>query len=349
MRELQASGLDVLTVDVPEWPPVKRTPLPIIVFSISVDGSGGSGGSSMGGPTKDMTWEGEQLAVERSWFTKRATRDIAKEMAPSRFSPAHRIAYAWQVEEFDPAQHAVIRYWCRRNNVSVADFWLRFYPQHQGELTIVEATNPEILEEIEEGSYSPTRRCVPKSQLYLLRNHFLGASEGPPDPVKPAPVPQPRAVHDSDDDEDEQVQWSIHQGSCAYEPHEVLLALESALGRDARLFSGTTLDTRIMAISREAMARYLAANPVDQRQYIRDSGGRNYDCDGFALTLRSNLIRDHGYNCCAVIAGDVHAFNAFIVVGQNGPEVAFIEPQSDGLVAELSGEYSVDRRCEAIL
>ena len=67
------------------------------------------------------------------------------------------------------------------------------------------------------------------------------------------------------------------------------------------------------------------------------------------MALRSNLIRDHGYNCCAVIAGDVHAFNAFIVVGQHGPEVAFVEPQTDGLVSELSGEYSVDRRCEVIL
>ena len=155
-------------------------------------------------------------------------------------------------------------------------------------------------------------------------------------------------MHDSDDEE-EQVQWSVHDGAHAYEPHEVMPALESALGRDVRLFSGTTMDSRIVAISREAMARYLAANPVDQRQYIRDSGGRNYDCDDFALTLRSNLIRDHGYNACAVIAGDVHAFNAFIVVGQNGPEVAFVEPQTDGLVAELSGEYSVDRRCEVLI
>ena len=111
------------------------------------------------------------------------------------------------------------------------------------------------------------------------------------------PAPQPRAVHDSDDEE-AQVQWSVHDGAHAYEPHEVMPALEAALGRDVRLFSGTTMDSRIVAISREAMARYLAANPVDQRQYIRDSGGRNYDCDDFALTLRSNLIRDHGYNCC---------------------------------------------------
>ena len=360
VREFQASGLDVFTVDVPEWPPVKRTPLPIIVFSISIDGSGG-GGSSMGGPTADMTWEGKQLAVAcnrgdgreyQDYVTERTLRDVAREMAPTRFEPAHRVAYAWQVEEFDPAEHVVIRYWCRRNNVDIVDFWRGFYPPVQDELSVVETTNPELAEEMAEGSYSPTRRCMLRSQLYLARNHFLGTSESAPAPAQPEPAPappQPRAVHDSQDSQEEQVQWRIHDGAQAYSPHEVLPALESALGRDVRLFSGTTMESQIMAISREAMARYLAANPVDVRQYIRDSGGRNYDCDDFAMALRSNLIRDHGYNCCAVIAGDVHAFNAFIVVGQHGPEVAFVEPQTDGLVSELSGEYSVDRRCEVIL
>ena len=358
VKRVKKAGLDVFPVDCPDWPPVKRTPLPIIVFSISVDGSGG-GGSGMGGPTANMTWEGEQLAVRcnrgdgreyQDYVTERTLRDIARKMAPSRFEPAHRMAYAWQVEEFDPAEHVVIRYWCRRNNVDIVDFWRRFYPQHENALTVVETTNPELAEEMAEGSYSPTRRCMLQAQLYLARNHYLGANEEPPEPKQatPAPAPQPRAVHDSDDEE-EQVQWSVHDGAHAYEPREVMPALEAALGRDVRLFSGTTMDSRIVAISREAMARYLAANPVDQRQYIRDSGGRNYDCDDFALTLRSNLIRDHGYNCAAVVAGDVHAFNAFIVVGQNGPEVAFVEPQTDGLVAELSGKYSVDRRCEVII
>ena len=357
VKRVKKAGFEVFPVAIPDWPPVMRTPLPIIVFSISVDGSGG--GSAMGGPTANMTWEGEQLAVRcnRSetrtyddYVTERKIREIAREMAPSRFEPAHRMGYAWQVAEFDPAEHVVIRYWCRRNNVDIVDFWRGFYPRYQDDLTVVETTNPELADEMADGSYSPTRRSMLRSQLFLARNHYLGTEEGPPAPEQgtPAPAPQPRAVHDSDG-EDEQVQWSVHDGAHAYEPREVMPALEAALGRDVRLFSGTTMDSHIVAISREAMARYLAANPVDQRQYVRDSGGRNYDCDDFALTLRSNLIRDHGYNACAVVAGDVHAFNAFIVVGQNGPEVAFVEPQTDGLVAELVGEYSVDRRCEVII
>ena len=358
VQQVRDAGYDVFTVECPDWPPVKRTPLPIIVFGISVDGSGG--GSSMGGPTADLTWEGEQLAVACNrgeartyddYRTYREVRDIAKGMAPSRYEPAHRAAYAWQVAEFDPDEHVVIRYWCREHNVSIVNFWRGFYPQYEDELTIVETTNPEVATERARGSYSPTRRCVQKSQLYLLRNHFLGTSESPPneDEQEPTPAPQPRAVHDSDDDEEEEVQWTIHEGSHAYDPQEVMSALESALGRDARPFSGATLDSRIVAISRESTARYLVANLVDRRQYIRDSGGRNYDCDDFALTLRSNLIRDHGYNACAVIAGDGHAFNAFILVGEHGPEIAFVEPQTDGLVTELTDQYSVDRRCEVIL
>ena len=362
VRRVKKAGHEVITVECPDWPPVKRTPLPIIVFGISVDGSGG-GGSSMGGPTADMTWEGEQLAVAcrrgegrsyEDYLTERELRDIARDMAPSRFEPANRVAYAWQVAEFDPGEHVVIRYWCREHNVSIVDFWRGFYPQHEDELEVVEATNPMLLLEQAKGSYSPTRRCVLRSQLYLLRNHYLGTNEAPPDAEGAAHddggfAPQPRAVHDSDDDDEEEIRWDIHAGSCDYDPRDVLQALEAALGRDVRPFSGTTLDSQIVAISREGMARYLAANPVDRRQYIRDSGGRNFDCDDFALTLRSNLIRDHGYNACVVIAGDVHAFNAFILAGEHGPEVAFVEPQTDGLVTELAGEYSVDRRCEVII
>ena len=368
VRRVKKAGYEVITVQCPDWPPVKRTPLPIIVFSISVDGSGG-GGSGMGGPTADLTWEGEQLAVECNrgegrtyddWVTERDLREITEQMVPwdwmgirnAWMNEPSRMSYAWQVLEFDPKEHVVIRYWCQRNNVSIVDFWTRFYPEMEGDLPIVETTNPEIVEELTEGSYSPTRRCVPLSHLYLLRNHYLGTNEAPPDPGisgGPSHPPQPRSVHDSDEEEEEEVRWDIHQGARAYSPQEVMPVLESALGRDARPFSGATMDSQIMAISRAAMARYLVANPVNKRQYIRDSGGRNFDCDDFALTLRSNLIRDHGYNACAVIAGDVHAFNAFILAGEHGPEVAFVEPQTDGVVTELAGEYSVDRRCEVII
>ena len=36
VQQVRDAGFDVFTVECPEWPPVKRTPLPIIIFSISV-------------------------------------------------------------------------------------------------------------------------------------------------------------------------------------------------------------------------------------------------------------------------------------------------------------------------
>ena len=127
VKRVKKAGFEVFPVQCPEWPPVKRTPLPIIVFSISVDGSGG-GGSSMGGPTADMTWEGTQLAVAcnrgdartyADYMTERKLRDITREMVPNDWmglqhggmKAPERMSYAWQVEEFDPNRHVVIRYW----------------------------------------------------------------------------------------------------------------------------------------------------------------------------------------------------------------------------------------------
>ena len=354
-RVTERTGQTPFEVEIPDWPQVLRTPLPIITFGISLDGSD-PGGSSFGGPTAKFRWEGVHLAVARespeAWDrTYKQVRKVAREMVPDWMDDPHRVAYAWQVEEFDPAQHVVIRYWCRDNDVSIVDFWRSFYPSVKDDLPIIETNNPTVSEERAKGSYSPTRRCVRRADLYRLRNHYPGTDE-PPQQAKaeqPLKPPQPRAIHDSDDEQEEVVEWSIHDAATEYQPGEVLSALTEALGQTPRLFSDTTLDSRIVAISREAMVRYLVANPVDKRQYINDDGGRNFDCDDFALMLRSNLIRDHGYNCCGVIAGDVHAWNVFVLAGGSGPEFAFIEPQTDGLVTELSGQYSVERRCEAIL
>ena len=67
--------------------------------------------------------------------------------------------------------------------------------------------------------------------------------------------------------------------------------------------------------------------------------------------MRVNLARKHGVNSCAVIWGDGHAWCAFAVVGEGGPEIVMVEPQSDEWVRveELSGDYSVERRAEVLL
>ena len=354
-RVTKRTGQVPFEVEIPDWPRVLRTPLPIIVFGISLDGSDPTG-FVKGGPTAKLQWEGIQLAILRetpeAWDqTYKQVRKVAREMVDDWMDDPHRVAYAWQVAEFDPAQHVVIRYWCRDNGVDIVDFWRKFYPQVKDDLPIIETSNPTVKQERARGSYSPTRRCIRRADLYRLRNHYLGTDETPQQAKAEPPLtpPQPRTVHDSDDEREEVVEWSIHDTVTEYKPGEVLSALTEALGQIPRLFSNTMLDSRIVAISREAMVRYLAANPVDKRQYIKDDGGRNFDCDDFALTLRSDLIRDHGYNCCGVIAGDVHAWNVFVLAGDNGPEIAFIEPQTDGLVIPLEGNYSVDCRCEVII
>ena len=354
-RVTKRTGQTPFEVEIPDWPHVLRTPLPIITFGISLDGSD-PGGPTQGGPTAKLRWEGVQLAVSReqpeAWDrTYKQVRKVAREMVDDWMDEPHRVAYAWQVETFDPSKHVVIRYWCRDNNVSIVDFWRGFYPSVENDLTIIETSNPTLNTERAKGSYSPTRRCITKAELYRLRNHYLGTDETPHQAEREQPLkpPQPRAVHDSTDEREEVVEWSIHDGATEYEPDEVLAVLTESLGRRPRLFSGITLDSHIVAISRESMVRYLAANPADNRQYIKDNGGRNFDCDDFALMLRSNLVRDHGYNCCGVIAGDVHAWNMFVLAGDSGPEIAFIEPQTDGLVTVLDGNYSVDRRCEVII
>lgn len=409
ISKVREAGIEPYEVDIPDWPPAYRQPLPIIIMSLDTRGDGEW--QPQGGPTSKMTWSGTQLAIDRDqwhddeWTEKQFERvgdnydllslesvvkDIAKELVPNREEPMHRVGYAWQVPVFDPEKHVVIRYWCDDNNVDIVDFWLSFYRGYEdqksqelfgrpyyeleqagqyedidaihnalneGEFPVITTVNPRIYEEQAEGSFSPTRRCIPKSHLYLLRNEYLGTNEEPPAPAddgiepqpKQAPLPQPRLDHDSPESGALPVEWNIHEGVKAYPGYEVIRAIEEAVGRDVRPFSGTTLDQKVVAIKSESMIRYLVKNPINRRQYILDSGGRNYDCDDFALSLRTSLIREHGYNCVGVIAGDVHAWNFFVLVGKNGPKIAFVEPQTDGMVPELTGDYSIENRCEVII
>ena len=55
VQRVAEAGYELFKVEVPDWPPVMRTPLPIIVFGISIDGGGG-GGVVHGGPTAAMSW-----------------------------------------------------------------------------------------------------------------------------------------------------------------------------------------------------------------------------------------------------------------------------------------------------
>lgn len=418
--------IEIFDVEVPEWPPVYRTPLQMM-FSIGRDGR-------PSGPFADMPWIGVHPAVDRDVLIDNATFRIAKDMVPDTFVP-ERLNYQWQVHVFDPAEHVVIRYWCKENGVDIVRFWNKFYPRYKGQLEIVETTNPTIREERAVGSYSPTRRCVRRADLPLLEAGLLEGRESAlppppaPDPVRvlaqelridrfeasPSEVEagqevvatwsaigqvkarvirtssevefgdilpsgansfryRPEGAHtvhlrvwgatgESVDSEPVEIgvrpaaepeaaaepeRPHVTDGAAIYSPLDVHTALRDALGRPFNLFGGQFSDTKIVALSRDRLSGFLASDPTNRDTYVADRGGRNFDCDNFADRLRNGLA-SQGLNSCGVIWGDRHAFNFFVTTGTDGPEIVFVEPQTDALVERLEAEYSIRSRCSVYL
>ena len=148
-------------VVIPEWPPVEYPPLQI-------------GG---GNPFDDTYVTGTQLAVSKK--DERKVNRIAKEMIID-FMEQKRLAYQWQVVEFDSTKHVVIRSWLAQNEVSIVDFYRKFLPQLRKRLgrdVIIEVTNPEIREENKkQGGYKPTTRAVSISDIEILKE-FAGSAK----------------------------------------------------------------------------------------------------------------------------------------------------------------------------
>ena len=169
--DLQEPGsrMTVFDVVVPDWPLAPRSPLAIIF-----------GGDD---PFVDKPWRGVQPAVERDWWTDRATMRIARRMVPNdrNFDP-ERLSYQWQVPRFDPARHILMRRWCAENGVDLVGF-LREGVERLG-LRLFEVTNPHVREErAKNRGYSPTRRCFDRADLPIARRAAgLDASAPEPDP-----------------------------------------------------------------------------------------------------------------------------------------------------------------------
>ncbi len=170
------------------------------------------------------------------------------------------------------------------------------------------------------------------------------------------PVPCDQVAHATEDETASEslpapTPASVTDGSRIYSPTAVIEAIENAVGRDVRLFGQTTSDRGIVAITRRGLERFLDEDSTDRVDYIADRGGRNYDCENFSETLRTNLARKHGVNGCAVIWGDSHAWCLFVLAGETDPTIAMVEPQADThiTVDQLTGPYSVDRRAEVLL
>ena len=113
---VRAAGIEVLFVDIPEWPPVPYAPL-LIRFGAAAWWEG-------------RYWTGEQPAVSR-WQASDANR-IAREMAGDALSPP-RLAYAWQCPEFDEREHIILRYWLEEYDLSIVDFLVSYLPAAKSE------------------------------------------------------------------------------------------------------------------------------------------------------------------------------------------------------------------------
>ena len=145
---------------------------------------------------------------------------------------------------------------------------------------------------------------------------------------------------------------SVTDGSKAYSGRSAAQAIQDTLGKRIRLFGNAVSDRAIVALTWDGLDHFLAQDTSDRLDYILDEGGRNYDCENFAETLRSNLSRRYGINGCAIIWGDSHAWNAFLIVSDGEkPHVVMVEPQSDQcvLVKELIDTYAIERRAEVML
>ncbi len=374
----------VFEVLVPDWPPAPRSPLQIIF-----------GGDD---PFAGKPWKGKQLAVERDWWSERETFRIAVDMVPhEELDDQYRLAYQWQVPEFDPQQHVLMRHWVNAKGIDIVRFLRSIVPE-QG-IRLVETTNPHIRgEKAANGGYSPTRRCILLSDLSdVARAAGLEPEEADAaagtlevriesairsldrndEPLwtksgKPRVLAIERVLGEDISAAQRDASWRAVEADRTappdpepaageastpvlpedvkeISPREAIQALEQALGRSFRLFGGQTADRTIMAMGRTALLEWLKTDPTSNAVYVHEKRGRNFDCDDFALALKAALARTRGYNGCAIIWGDAHAWCAFLVEDGGSIEAVMIEPQTDAIVASCTGEYSVGKRCEVYL
>ena len=162
---LRDASVEIVSVEIPEWPPVEKSRLFLLM-----------GGDD---PWEGQYWTGTQEAiVQADRPARRMATATAREMAgPAQSSK--RMAYAWQVPEFDPARHILMRQWLADTEVSIVDFLRKFIPEIREELgrdPLFEVANPHVAAEIEtRGSYSPTRRALAVADLPVLERFALSA------------------------------------------------------------------------------------------------------------------------------------------------------------------------------
>ena len=395
--------LDLYTVTFPDWPPTPRTELQITWGSDD--------------PWMDSPWVGTQFVVDNTWHNRRFVTSTRRDIVPvaSHHDPK-RVSYQWRIDEYDPLEHVVIRYYLAENGGDIVRWWRLFWDDgvrnRLPEDTVVLVTNPRIQAELlANKGHHPTRRALRKRDMYLMDAFFAGedgktvelrdtapvlpaapqdvpevtpsvpepqkavlpdtAPAQAPEPVPPvqtapepvppvqtAPEPQvtlvpvPQTVSTPPKNRRRRKWNTCVEGHVAFHSQSVIRAVEQHLNVDhIKFFARGSIDSHVSALTPEGAAKFLQYDGTNRRRYVADKLGRGYDCDDFALSTRSRLVERTGSNAIGIIAGDVHAWNIFVLVNAAGELVIReFEPQTDEwLDEERSDKYSIARRCEVIV
>ena len=193
-------------------------------------------------------------------------------------------------------------------------------------------------------NFAPWRDGAYKTSLSLGEMNRVLKRQVEIDKTPPPPVVIPRRVP-----EGKSPAVEVAEDAVAYPPHEIKQALRETLGNQVRLFGRQISDSVVMALTPEGAKLFLEEDVTNLRDYVGDAGGRNYDCDDFAESIRVHLSERYGLNSIGIIWGDKHAWNFFVLAGERGPDIMMFEPQSDKEVSVDDGMYSIQRRCEVLL
>lgn len=145
----------------------------------------------------------------------------------------------------------------------------------------------------------------------------------------------------------------VTRGLVAFSTETVAIALVRYTRLAPRFFSRTSMDSSIIALTYAGAMAFLEEDLTDSRNYVDESEGRNYDCDDFATSVRSKLNERYGCNSVGIIAGNVHAWNFFVVISDSGePQIIPFEPQTDELIdmqKSTNPLYDISTRFEVII
>ena len=141
----------------------------------------------------------------------------------------------------------------------------------------------------------------------------------------------------------------LNSGLLGYNHKDVRKAIERTLDRSINMFGRTASDSVIIAVAREWAEEFLKNDLTNLRTYVGGIEGKNYDCDDFSESVRVHLSENYGYNSIGVIWGDFHAWNFFVLLDDDGPEIMFFEPQSDEEVDMTTKMYGIKTQCSILL